>query len=502
MNRAAVPWLMPEVDDPVDLTQASVQMRSGLDWNLHSWVSYRQRGVLTDHPEYQREFIREFSEDFKTPLVESALCNAPIPSVYLCEREGNRFEVLDGQQRVRTLLDFIENAWSLVGKYLDPAKWTAAQIESLDGRHYRELPAPMQDKLSLYVLRAESFKETREWAAVDIYHRVNKSTADLNQMEQEKARYHASDQWSSLYRFSNEEPWKTLIKGPLDRARADQRNIRYQCLAELVHHLIFADLAASERLELQEPYSGSKGRLISQKLREICAARGGYGVDSALRRVRKWMQTSVEVMGKRPFQLMRLNESGHPGGDIASSRLFAPHFQLLSYVLARAIHSHGAPTVVRLGPRIRERFHEFVNDTARVEQSSARSARMPMRQHFIEDRATSLTKFHARIRWLWPEIESILATGTAARDPRRAFPDQVLGELWASSDLHLCSFCNQPIVAPGHASPDHRLPWAEGGASTVENARLAHRTCNFADGQRLALDRRREAEQALMWRAL
>src|ERR1700733_7687600 len=61
--------------------------------------------ILNLRPEYQRRL--RWSTPQKSKLIESLLLNIPIPPVFLFETEAARYEVMDGQQRLNAVREFI-----------------------------------------------------------------------------------------------------------------------------------------------------------------------------------------------------------------------------------------------------------------------------------------------------------------------------------------------------------------------------------------------------------
>lgn len=49
----------------------------------------------------------------------------------------------------------------------------------------------------------------------------------------------------------------------------------------------------------------------------------------------------------------------------------------------------------------------------------------------------------------------------------------------------MCAICGNRILAFEDCEVDHIVPFSRGGATTIENAQLAHRTCNRSKSNRL-----------------
>ncbi|WET75387.1 DUF262 domain-containing protein [Rhizobium croatiense] len=69
--------------------------------------------VLNIRPEYQRRLV--WSTAQKSRLIESLLLNIPIPPVFFYESSAARYEVMDGQQRLNCIREFIAGDFALTG---------------------------------------------------------------------------------------------------------------------------------------------------------------------------------------------------------------------------------------------------------------------------------------------------------------------------------------------------------------------------------------------------
>jgi hypothetical protein len=72
---------------------------------------YDNREIVID-PEFQRLFRWDIGQ--KSKLVESLLLGIPLPSIFVFEKEDGSWELIDGLQRVSTILEFM-------GKLRDPS---------------------------------------------------------------------------------------------------------------------------------------------------------------------------------------------------------------------------------------------------------------------------------------------------------------------------------------------------------------------------------------------
>jgi len=68
-------------------------------------VGMYEKDEIILRPEYQRYF--RWTHEQKSKLIESVLIGLPLPSFFMAQDENGSWEVVDGMQRLSTILDFI-----------------------------------------------------------------------------------------------------------------------------------------------------------------------------------------------------------------------------------------------------------------------------------------------------------------------------------------------------------------------------------------------------------
>jgi uncharacterized protein with ParB-like and HNH nuclease domain len=95
---------------------------------IYNW--YRN-GILFVNRNYQRKLVWTLQE--KQKRVDSILSEYPIPLILLAERRNHStsaFEILDGLQRLHTIVSFIENNFgTLDGRFFNVDEFTRAKEE-------------------------------------------------------------------------------------------------------------------------------------------------------------------------------------------------------------------------------------------------------------------------------------------------------------------------------------------------------------------------------------
>lgn len=127
-------------------------------------------------PDYQRELV--WNEAQQSRFIESILLNLPIPYLYVADitsgEDAGRLEIVDGSQRIRTLVRFMDNELEL------------SRLEILDkliGFRFKDLPLPRQLRFKRKTLRMIELIEVDEEARRQLFDRLNSGGTKLEDME-------------------------------------------------------------------------------------------------------------------------------------------------------------------------------------------------------------------------------------------------------------------------------------------------------------------------------
>lgn len=124
------------------------------DLAVKDLIDLRTQQMLVVNPEYQRGVVWGTAQ--KKKLVDSVLRGYPIPLIYLHHIKqsagklvSERYEVIDGQQRISALADYYEGAFRLFDPVKDQAEarfpdFVKRQPCPWGGKSFLELPAELQ----------------------------------------------------------------------------------------------------------------------------------------------------------------------------------------------------------------------------------------------------------------------------------------------------------------------------------------------------------------------
>ncbi|MET7242477.1 DUF262 domain-containing protein [Methylobacterium sp. EM32] len=146
-----------------------------------SWLRRtNEDGRLEMTPPYQRGPV--WSEQQKSALIETVLLEYPIPEIYMqdvvTEDGGERHIVVDGQQRIRAVLEFISDEFAI--------SHTGSRWEGLS---FSELRGEDRIKIYEYSFVTRLLPTIPEEQIRAIFQRINRNTVSLNSQELRHATY-------------------------------------------------------------------------------------------------------------------------------------------------------------------------------------------------------------------------------------------------------------------------------------------------------------------------
>jgi len=125
------------------------------------------------NPDYQRNY--GWDNKKASLLIESLLLNVPIPSIYVQQADDSKWDVVDGQQRLKSLLRFYEGEFKLSGLEV---------FDDLNNKYFSQLESRIQQMLSDKMLRVVViFPDSNPIIKYDIFARLNRGSVKLTEQE-------------------------------------------------------------------------------------------------------------------------------------------------------------------------------------------------------------------------------------------------------------------------------------------------------------------------------
>jgi hypothetical protein len=152
-----------------------------MDFSRHTIADLRdwnEVNRLEIQPDFQRKFV--WPAPAQIMLIDSILSDIPLPKIFIASKikHGKTHRiVIDGQQRITSILSFLSDKFSLSAPYEG----------KFSNKNFTELPEATQNKILSYRLDFNEFENYTDAEMRDIYNRVNKYTSALTQQELRKA---------------------------------------------------------------------------------------------------------------------------------------------------------------------------------------------------------------------------------------------------------------------------------------------------------------------------
>lgn len=173
-----------KIQEQLDKNRRSVAFDS-YDITLKQLYDMVLEGMVDIAPEYQRHFV--WDEARQSALIESLLLGIPIPSLFMATNRDASWEVIDGLQRLTTILNFIGDAEELNKLKINYKKLKLSGLEKLDsmnGLLYEDLPKSMQFMLQTRPLRITVLNDRSDFnVRYDLFERLNTGGVTLHEQE-------------------------------------------------------------------------------------------------------------------------------------------------------------------------------------------------------------------------------------------------------------------------------------------------------------------------------
>ena len=312
-------------------------------------VNMYKDGEFLINPDFQRLFRWEIGQ--KSKLIESLLLGIPIPSVFVFEKDDSKWELIDGLQRISTLLEFmgelknpstgqVQPPIALVAtKYLtslDKVVWeTSDLIADVPVQEQRPLMGPQQlaikrSRLSVEILKRPSDNATK----YDLFQRLNAGGIASNAQELRNCIIiMVNAQYAAFMReLSKFEPYLDVLSASEDQLEK-QRHMEYAS-----RFLVHTYLPYDGKLDVEE--------FIDEGIVTLAAANETQQAGATFKATFNFLHQAYDGNALRRFQ------KGVPAGRVGLAA-----FECIAIGIAKniaSIESKASP-----GDYVKQRIAEF-----------------------------------------------------------------------------------------------------------------------------------------------
>ncbi|EPP21134.1 DUF262 domain-containing protein [Vibrio fluvialis] len=173
-----------KVQDQLDENRRTVAFDS-YDITVNQLYDMVCQGMIDIAPDYQRHFV--WDEKRQSALIESLFLGIPVPSLYMATNRDSSWEVIDGLQRLSTIINFIGNANELDNtkvKFKQLVLTDLDKMDSLNGCVFNDLPLSVQFMFKTRPVRVTVLNDRSDFGVrYDLFERLNTGGVTLHEQE-------------------------------------------------------------------------------------------------------------------------------------------------------------------------------------------------------------------------------------------------------------------------------------------------------------------------------
>lgn len=418
--------------------------RTSTQWEITHVREQVENRILDFSPDYQRNYV--WTQKQQVYLIDSILKNFPLPKIFarqsFDENADVTYEIIDGQQRLTTILKFLNNEFPILKKR-HPKPDTLG--DDLDGMYFKDLPLELKRNFKKYALSVDIITANRE-ETVDMFTRLNLITSTLKDQELLNAQFDGD--FKQLVYSISEEYVDSLVENKIVTASSVKR----MADARLISFYVITILK----------------RGLLDKAKEFKQFYEAYDVD--------WEEDD-QLKVRREFRKIY---------NLVIEEIFQNEIKTTSYKAQASFYS------------VFEYFHYKIfvmNNHLSSENYSAIREQLLWLAENIKQDGTGDGKLWYDVSIQGGEtlssrekrkeiLKKYLDPFFDERDRRRSFSESDRITMWNSSHQKICGICEEVISSFDDMDLDHIKPYSIGGQTTLNNARLTHASCNRSRGNR------------------
>lgn len=156
------------------------------DMSLKELVSMISDGIINISPDYQRQF--RWDNARQSLLIESLFLGIPIPSLFMATNSDGTWEVIDGVQRLSSVINFISekdaSVRNKIGKENPLVLTGLSKLTTFEGKEFNTLSLSLQREFLLKPIKVITLSDKSDkLVRFDLFERLNTGGVKLTDQE-------------------------------------------------------------------------------------------------------------------------------------------------------------------------------------------------------------------------------------------------------------------------------------------------------------------------------
>jgi len=252
-------------------------------------------GDLEINPAFQRFF--RWSDAQKVRLIESILLGIPLPSIFVAQRDDGVWDLVDGLQRISTILNFMGELKDIEGKVVQPLTLTKTEyLPLLEGvvwdEGVGELDSALKrlfkrEKIEIKIIKKESDTSTK----FELFQRLNTGGSQLSDQEVRNC----------LLIMLNEDFYRILVDLSKDTNFNESINITDRLYEERYEmELVIRLLALANSTENELKSIPDVSEFLTNKVKEFADSEVDWGKEKDV--LSKTFESINQTLGEDAFK--------------------------------------------------------------------------------------------------------------------------------------------------------------------------------------------------------
>ncbi|MFG3816986.1 DUF262 domain-containing protein [Limnothrix redekei] len=225
-------------------------------FTVGDFYGWGRDGSLILSPNFQRRSVWNPSE--KSFLIDTVVRNLPIPVILIRTRTNIKNlkverEVVDGQQRLRAVLSFVDPSLPMLDSKKDGFLVKKIHNDQIAGKLFSELPNSIKQSILDYQFSVDILpSDTEDSEVLRIFARMNSTGVSLNSQELRNAQYHGAFK-QSVYQLAYEQlnrwrKWGLFSESEIARMREVEE------VSDILQSIILGKITRKDQKSLNQTY--------------------------------------------------------------------------------------------------------------------------------------------------------------------------------------------------------------------------------------------------------
>lgn len=401
------------------------------NWDVSHVRNLKTMGQIDFSPDYQRNYV--WSEKQKVYLIDTLINSFSVPKVYVSkkydpEKGDTYYDVIDGQQRLTTIINFIDGEFKLSkSKHPKPEYFN----DELEGKYFQDLPLKVKENILSYSFTIDLVEgERRE--ITEMFLRLNLSNTTLNKQEIFHSQY--SGDFMKLTKRISDEYIDEFVEDKVINGTGIKRMKDHRFITECLVSML---------------------RGITDKDKEH---------ENVIKEYETWDDESVEDYYSRFKKIYKLISNNIFKGDIRTTR-----YNSLSGFISLFEYFHDQ--IYNRNRSLDSNQYEIILENLKWLGTNNNPDGFGVGKKWYDvtqQGGDTIQKRKDRKEIL----ESLLNSTLIEKDPRRNFSEQERKLMWESTLEKRCGISGKIIESYDDYDLDHIKPHNKGGLTTLSNSQI------------------------------